>query len=90
MVIAQFRFNCAAPFRERLAPSEQASGQADGGFNCAAPFRERLAAPHRRPAQCAAYGFNCAAPFRERLATSAWVESPALTASIVPPPFGSG
>ena len=35
-------FNCAAPFRERLARSRRCASVRSGCFNCAAPFRERL------------------------------------------------
>ena len=44
------RFNCAAPFRERLVLRFRRRGPAVRPFNCAAPFRERLAefCPDRR------------------------------------------
>ena len=35
-------FNCAAPFRERLAGGPDLGRILTPGFNCAAPFRERL------------------------------------------------
>ena len=41
--LASRRFNCAAPFRERLGgPTCAAWCSRGAGFNCAAPFRERL------------------------------------------------
>ena len=84
------RFNCAAPFRERLGFLRRPGQRDVRRFNCAAPFRERLGGSPGTPAE-RRNRFNCAAPFRERLALSPpGAKWPASSASIVPPPFGSG
>ena len=45
------RFNCAAPFRERLVRMSLLKLRRIPGFNCAAPFRERLVGRARRAAR---------------------------------------
>ena len=85
-------FNRAAPFRERLCPQgSRGRWRATPGFNRAAPFRERLCsqapvrpAAVRRPLQ------SCRPLSGAVMAQGGYVLTETITASIVPPPFGSG
>ena len=83
-------FNCAAPFRGRLAPPATRGLTAVASFNCAAPFRGRLAAV-TMPWTPQPMVLQLCRPLSG--AVSVWPGYGASTveyASIVPPPFGSG
>ena len=83
------RFNCAAPFRERLGRNPWPRSSRCRRFNCAAPFRERLERGQGND-WARGTGFNCAAPFRERLGGMMWPAStPSWTLQLCRPLSGA-
>ena len=85
------RFNCAAPFRERLGSWAPARRCWRLRLQLCRPLSGAVSSSAGHQGAIASWCFNCAAPFRERLDTANRRATDGnAVASIVPPPFGSG
>ena len=67
IIIPIARFNCAAPFRERLARSSISAGPPHIRLQLCRPLSGAVTSAWLPSTTRSRLGFNCAAPFRERL-----------------------
>ncbi len=84
------RFNCAAPFRERLRWNHAIAGSLPTMLQLCRPLSGAVTAGHHSGVVPDPQASIVPPPFGSGYAGQRWAGEWALPASIVPPPFGSG